>query len=1504
MESLTSEQATQRNHQEEIKDFFFEASLKEIASKIIDGISKLNFDFERSSQRWIWELIQNAKDCAIPDKKLSIEIECQKNFLEFRHSGRPFTMRDLVYLTRQTSGKDRERKDHNGFQQQSNSDQNRVSDNCGIQGSSIGKFGTGFLTTHMLSRIITISGLFQCNQSLENNDFQKQLKYFRIVLDRSSDNLSELISQYKKVVQKFQMIQNDDKEYPFVEAQNRENSCDTKFRFKLESADSQRVAQIGLQSLRDHAGQVLIFNPQIQSIKIGEEVYEITQIERLNEYILKVYVQEGLQQVFYLLCEDQGVQILVKYEIEGINKRLPDINLGAKSIFNNFPLIANHDLRLPFYLNSSNFITNEERSGLIVEHDDSAFGNQLLLNLSIEIYASLMDYLIDKQYLDLYNLAYIHISKENQNYGLYMENLIKPMIMMIRTKRIFLDRNSFKVSPSQIIVPAIHNLYESLNQNSLMELYNLIDELKQSNLVEKNQKVIQTILTLNQSLEGVQLLQPSNIYDISQVLQIIQEASTITDIAYSNFSNDKAKTINWLNDVYSYIKRNCTLDRIIAITSHKKIFPNEHGEFHNSQQLYENFDIEDTYVNILQRLGLNLKSKFLHKDINQQCLDFRKLSFCDIEKLIIEVLKGKQTCINGDPSFCLSPNDKNQFDKIQKEFFSLVPDINKLEKMSNENWVDADQQDENKKIQELIKYRKRLINLVQSLRDFKLLSINEICLVENYSEKIFQLIDKNVFKKLNEFLEQQRTVQSLEAVLKGRTSKWIRDYYYLLFDFARSIPVNEDTTLDQYSYLNQEGEFIKYSQVLQIDTTFNEEEQKLSKSKVEKLKKIVILKIQHKLKTVLLDKSLNKIVLQNKRLISFAEFSLEQLSSKVMKYLCMINEIAELKEQNLEIIEIFEDVYDSAKQNLLQDILFQGYEKIRSDLIFYLYSKGKFKDHFNQIVSNKKTVEIVDQIFTLSQVQIEQVNNYIQKLQKCSAHDFKSNDKLNNLMELDTEDKTGERSDSDDERFLQQKNKGAKEFTFGSHSQNYIDAQSIFKPNISKNSLRSNFSKVGVQKDHQNGHYSRSKYACTCRDMRLQEWPNISSAQEYMIQKNLPLQDRQFWEIFFEKIPIQQPIQPGYVYILQQLDEVGTDIYKVGYSEDVNLRMAYLYKNNNKEYELIEKYESKYYKFFEDMIKKRLVRFNNRKDSKENGYTEWYKLPIEQLKNYIKEIAIAIYEVHNDDSLKSIFDQKNQSKVNEEEKYNEKQELSNEQSQSFLDLEANYVEKPLDHQIIENVLSQTNLDLELQDLIQENEEMQEPSQQNQEQQQNQLTQVYNCRSMNENVQIKQEEELVDLSSIDIEFQTLILQQFSQDNRYAQSSILLGKRQRDLTSGYNQVSTQLDQKRSSLNQLGWVNSDKDNNEEAKKQVDKKQSLNQNYSCKNNSKARKNQNNSSEIKWCRYKTGLQLYCAGCGNNTKFEIKHCSDTIRCQKCRSKRKWYCKDCSFYYKDNISSKQ
>ena len=100
-------------------------------------LSKLQLIPESVTQyrkRWFWELLQNAVDY----NATQVSLEITGNKLDFQHDAKPFTTDDLLCLTRGGSWKDAdEERDVKGL---------------------IGQFGTGFLSTHVLSAVINVTG--------------------------------------------------------------------------------------------------------------------------------------------------------------------------------------------------------------------------------------------------------------------------------------------------------------------------------------------------------------------------------------------------------------------------------------------------------------------------------------------------------------------------------------------------------------------------------------------------------------------------------------------------------------------------------------------------------------------------------------------------------------------------------------------------------------------------------------------------------------------------------------------------------------------------------------------------------------------------------------------------------------------------------------------------------------------------------------------------------------------------------------------------------------------------------------------------------------------------------------------------------------------------------------------------------------------------------------------------------------------------------------------------
>jgi hypothetical protein len=95
----------------------------------------------------------------VEGKKISMEIMLDDEYLILKHSGRPFTLKDLASIIHQVSAKE-----------ETDSDLNNVS-------KTTGHFGTGFILAYLLSRVIYLEGVYHVE---ELNTYQK----FKLTLDR------------------------------------------------------------------------------------------------------------------------------------------------------------------------------------------------------------------------------------------------------------------------------------------------------------------------------------------------------------------------------------------------------------------------------------------------------------------------------------------------------------------------------------------------------------------------------------------------------------------------------------------------------------------------------------------------------------------------------------------------------------------------------------------------------------------------------------------------------------------------------------------------------------------------------------------------------------------------------------------------------------------------------------------------------------------------------------------------------------------------------------------------------------------------------------------------------------------------------------------------------------------------------------------------------------------------------------------------------------------------
>ena len=142
-------------------------------NKIRKGLEDLD---EKSGERALWELVQNARDMSSESR---IKIELTDTNIIFSHHGKPFDYTSFRALVKQDSAKDR-----NGADQ-------------------VGQYGTGFVTTHTFNRLVYVSGPYVVKNGKETIKGYVQVKDFELdqTLVDKEEGPKKMKGQLEKVKQ-------------------------------------------------------------------------------------------------------------------------------------------------------------------------------------------------------------------------------------------------------------------------------------------------------------------------------------------------------------------------------------------------------------------------------------------------------------------------------------------------------------------------------------------------------------------------------------------------------------------------------------------------------------------------------------------------------------------------------------------------------------------------------------------------------------------------------------------------------------------------------------------------------------------------------------------------------------------------------------------------------------------------------------------------------------------------------------------------------------------------------------------------------------------------------------------------------------------------------------------------------------------------------------------------------------------------------------------------------
>lgn len=405
------------NKEDKVK---YQALIDNTAQGIFNYLKEIENKREIYEKRWIWELLQNALDATPQDRKIEIKIIRNNNKLTFAHNGRPFKPEEVAHLIYHGSTK---RED------------------------DIGKFGTGFLVTHLLSKKVNVKGV------------RDDSKKFDFELDRNASSADDI----KKLMEEtWERYQNS------LHLTDQSSSYTAEYEYSLNDI-SEKSAKEGIEALAKIAPYVLAFNDKLGTVEVSDQngvlKFKLVRESSNSSYITKI-VKEIKQEKEGEVSEEHELWIATSDEIEIAvkAKKQDDENYQIENlhdipkIFTAFPLFGTEDMPFPVVVNSRKFEPTEKRDGIFIGKEDTPDikRNKNILENAGNLFIKMIKNSDFNRWENVHILLNLTPPPVKDWLGKdWFINLLKNLINEVMNVKVFKTADGNFTSPKECLVPII-----------------------------------------------------------------------------------------------------------------------------------------------------------------------------------------------------------------------------------------------------------------------------------------------------------------------------------------------------------------------------------------------------------------------------------------------------------------------------------------------------------------------------------------------------------------------------------------------------------------------------------------------------------------------------------------------------------------------------------------------------------------------------------------------------------------------------------------------------------------------------------------------------------------------------------------------------------------------------------------------------------------------------------------------------------------------------------------
>lgn len=625
-------------------------------SNVINRLMELNSPKDTDRKRWIWELIQNAKDTISnsPDRdSVDIKINIDGDVVKFSHNGAPFTP-DARFALLWKYSEDKENQE------------------------STGRFGTGFLTTHCLSKIVSI----ESDMYMEGN----KTCGFSVTMYRDGQVGKELLEGLEKM-EKSEVYY----EVPFGW---------TTYTYHVNTDSGRRAIELGIKNFHENIAQTMMFCKELRFVELNNNG-KITILKRLpmesvgnGISLAKFEINENghIHERRFLVTSysEHDVELSKKYktnrniridaaiEIDCENNIVD--HKGKTSFYCALPLVGiENQLNEPLIINSPDFEPDSERQSLRLNGEDwneeagviSEVGiNHKIYCKCFPLYEKMLDYLSINRYGKLYLLANglkNPMDHKELDAKWYMENVIKKYREIFSKFHVV---KSYGDSDYKRLEECI--IAKEAKEEDEQQLFSLLSSLYPAKLAEENHAWAQYAWK-----DG------ARIWGTEELCKDIEKKGNWKDVAIEG-----TEIHTWYNQFLQ-----CVVKFNELLLKEYALLPNMNGEFlkRDAKDFRQGENVTTFVIELLEKLGKDIKPILLHDAITAVTLEakYNSQSFsADANRLAKEIIDdGRHEKLHRLlPLLQVVPNDAAKYPDgfLQKRdgFLSIATSLYPLQNVS------------------------------------------------------------------------------------------------------------------------------------------------------------------------------------------------------------------------------------------------------------------------------------------------------------------------------------------------------------------------------------------------------------------------------------------------------------------------------------------------------------------------------------------------------------------------------------------------------------------------------------------------------------------------------------------------------------------------------------------------------------------------------------------------------------------------------------------------------